>query len=319
MSKPSVFIDGHVGTTGLVIHQTLAQIADIEILTLPTEQRKDNAARRQMLNQADLAVLCLPDAAAREAVALIENPDTRVLDASTAHRIADGWTYGLPEMTAQQRHNIKTAKRVANPGCYPTTPILALRPLIDAGLLSTTLPLCIQGLSGYTGGGRNLIERWQDEHNNLLKLPYPAPYALDRIHKHIPEMTLYTRLEHRPQFLPAVGPFRCGMRVTIPLHASLLPNGVNAKQLWQALTDHYADEPFVSIAPYREQLGHDEHSLDPQAFNGTNTIELAVLPNLEGHVVIVGRLDNLGKGAGGAAIQNLNIMLDLPEENGLKR
>ena len=177
MTKPTVFIDGHVGTTGLVIHQSLARQAEVDVLTLSEEKRKDPLARQDYLNRADLAVLCLPDAAAREAVAWIENPHTRVLDASSAHRVAEGWTYGMAEMAPDQRQAIRQAKRVANPGCYPTTPILALRPLIEAGLLDSSLPVSIHGLSGYSGGGVGLIKRWEDENNDLLTLPFAAPYA----------------------------------------------------------------------------------------------------------------------------------------------
>lgn len=317
MTKPAVFIDGHAGTTGLVIHQALTQIDAIDVLTLSDAQRKDPLARQDMLNRADLAVLCLPDDAAREAVAWVENPDTRILDASTAHRIADGWVYGLAEMAPQQRQAIVTAKRVANPGCYPNTPILGLRPLLEEGLIEASAPITIHGLSGYSGGGNALIARWEDPQNELLQLPHDAPYALDRVHKHIPEMTRYTLLEQAPQFIPSVGPFRCGMRVQIPLHASLLKAGVTAQQLWQALQDRYAGENFIRVAPLQQPIS--ERSFDPQAFNGTNTIELSVLANPAGHVLLVGRLDNLGKGAGGAALQNLNLMLGLSEQTGLQR
>jgi N-acetyl-gamma-glutamyl-phosphate reductase len=315
MAKPAVFIDGHSGTTGLVIHEALQHLDQIEVLTLSNDRRKDPEARQDMLNRADLAVLCLPDDAAREAVGWVENPATRILDASTAHRVADGWVYGLPELSTQQRRLIAEGKRVANPGCYPNTPILLLRPLIETGLLPASLPVVVYGLSGYSGGGNALIDKWEDAGNGLLDLPHDAPYALERLHKHIPEMTHYALLEQPPQFIPAVGPFRCGMRVQIPLHASLLPPGVTAQQLWQTLHERYAGEPFVHVAPLQQAI--DEHSLDPRAFNGSNNIELAVIANPGGHVLLVGRLDNLGKGAGGAALQNLNLMLGLVETTGL--
>jgi N-acetyl-gamma-glutamyl-phosphate reductase len=315
MAKPAVFIDGHAGTTGLVIHEALKDLAQIDVLTLSDDRRKDPAARQDMLNRADLAVLCLPDDAAREAVSWVENPATRILDASTAHRVAEGWVYGLPELSPQQRQLIRDGNRVANPGCYPNTPILLLRPLIEAGLLPASLPVSIYGLSGYSGGGNALIDKWEDAQTGLPGLPHDAPYALDRLHKHVPEMTRYALLDQPPQFMPSVGPFRCGMRVQIPLHAALLPQGVDAKQIWQALQERYTGEPFVQLAPLQQTI--DEHSLDPQAFNGSNSIELAVIGNAGGHVLLVGRLDNLGKGAGGAALQNLNLMLGLLETTGL--
>ena len=315
MAKPAVFIDGHAGTTGLVIHKALTKINEIEVLTLSGDRRKDPLARQDMLNRADLAVLCLPDNAAREAVSWVENANTRILDASTAHRIADDWIYGLPEMAVEQRQAIINGKRVANPGCYPNTPILMLRPLIEAGLLAASTPITIYGLSGYTGGGNALIARWEDEQSGLLKLAHDAPYALDREHKHIPEMTRYSLLEQPPQFIPSVGPFRCGMRVQIPLHAAVPPQGVTAKQLWQVLHERYAGETFVRVAPFQQDIS--ERGLDPQALNDSNSIELAVFENPGGHILLVGRLDNLGKGAGGAALQNLNLMLGLDEITGL--
>lgn len=318
MAKPTVFIDGHAGTTGLVIHQALAAQSDVELLTLDESQRKSARARKALLNQVDLAVLCLPDDAAREAVTWITNPTTRVLDASSAHRTRNDWVYGLPEMCPTQREQIASAKRVANPGCYPNTPILGLRPLVEAGLIDAAAALTVIGLSGYSGGGKSLIERWESASESLSTLPYPAPYALGRVHKHLPEISRYALLEHPPTFLPRVGPFRRGMRVEISLHARHLAAGVVGEGIWQALSDYYASEPFVQVAPLAA-TDPDEHGLDPRAFNGTNTLELSVYPNAGGHVWLIGRLDNLGKGAGSAAIQNINIMLGLPEQNGLRQ
>jgi len=318
MARPSVFIDGHVGTTGLRIREWLAGREDLALLAIPEASRKDEGARRTLLNQADLVVLCLPDDAAREAVSWIENPTTRVVDASTAHRVAPGWTFGLPEISPVQRAAVAGSRRVANPGCYPISVILGLRPLLEAGLVPAHAPITVHALSGYTGGGRSLVERWEDPERALLRLPFEAPYALDRVHKHVPEMTKYTGLAHEPFFVPAVGPFATGMRVEIPLHASALAPGASPKALWETLARRYADEPFVRVAPFVESLGPDERRFDPLACNGTNRVELHVVPNPAGHVLLVGLLDNLGKGAAGCAIQNLNLMLGLGETTGLR-
>lgn len=315
---PRVFIDGHVGTTGLRIRELLGSRCDLELLDIPEAQRKDADARREFLNAADVSILCLPDDAAREAVSWQENPNARVIDASTAHRVAEGWVFGLPELLPKQRESIAAARRVSNPGCYSTAFLLALRPLIDAGLVPEDAPLTIHALSGYSGGGRPKIEHWQDPDGGLLQLVHDAPYALDTAHKHIPEMKRYAGLTHAPQFVPAVGPFRCGMRVEIPLHEALLPEGVSAKEIWDALQRRYSGERFVRVAPLREPLEPDEHSFDPQVFNGTNLLEIAVVGNPAGHVLLIVRLDNLGKGAGGLAVQNLNLMLGLAEDTGLE-
>ena len=316
--RPRVFIDGHVGTTGLRIRDWLADRVDLELLTLPEAQRKDAAARRAQLSATDVAILCLPDDAAREVAQWSEGTNARLLDASTAHRVADGWVHGLPELAASQRDAIRSARRVSNPGCWPTGFVLLLRPLLDAGLVARGAPIPCHGLSGYTGGGHPLIAKWEDPQANLRALVYEAPYALERVHKHVPEMQRFAGLAHEPQFVPAVGPFRCGMRVQIPLHADLLARGATGKAVWEAIAERYRGEPFVRVAPYAEPVAVDERSLDPQACNDTNRIDLHVLPHPSGHVLLVAILDNLGKGAAGAAIQNLNRMLGLDEATGLR-
>jgi N-acetyl-gamma-glutamyl-phosphate reductase len=315
--RPRVFIDGHVGTTGLRIREWLAGRADLEIATLGEDERKDDRARREALLAADVAVLCLPDEAAREVAAWAEGSRVRLLDASTAHRVAPGWVYGLPELAPGQRDAIRTAARVSNPGCWPTGFLLLVRPLVDAGLVARDAALAIHGLSGYSGGGKPLIAKWEDPAGALLDLVYEAPYALERVHKHVPEMQQYARLAREPQFVPAVGPFRCGMRVQVPLHADLLAPGASGKALWEALDARYRGEPFVRVAPFAEGAPVSERSLDPQAANDTNRVDLHVLPHPSGHALLVAILDNLGKGAAGAAIQNLNAMLGLPETTGL--
>jgi N-acetyl-gamma-glutamyl-phosphate reductase len=314
-----VYIDGHVGTTGLRIREWLAQRTDIQLLTLPDSARKDAAARREQLRLADIAVLCLPDDAAREAAAWAEEENTRIIDASTAHRVADSWVYGLPELASAQRDAIRDAKRVSNPGCYSSAVILLLRPLVDAGVLPPDTPVTVHALSGYSGGGRSLIEKWEDANGGLLSLVYEAPYALERVHKHVPEMVKHARLLREPQFVPAVGPFRCGMRVQVPLHAAALGSQSSAATVWETLQRRYAGEPFVNLLPMASPLSIDEHSLDPQACNDSNRIDLHVLPHPSGHVLLVAVLDNLGKGASGVAIQCLNLMLGLEETTGLRR
>jgi N-acetyl-gamma-glutamyl-phosphate reductase len=314
---PRVFIDGHLGTTGLRIRDWLVGRDDLDLVELPENLRKDTAARRDALAGADLAVLCLPDAAAREAVALAEGTRARILDASSAHRVTPGWIFGLPELAPEQRGLIAAASRVSNPGCWASAAILLLRPLIDAGLVPVDAPIAAHGVSGYSGGGREMISKWEDVSGGLLTHVYEAPYALDRVHKHVPEMTRWTGLAHEPQFAPSVGPFRCGMRVQIPLHASVLARGASGKSIWEALDARYRGEAFVRVLPIREPLDSDERSFDPRACNDTNRIELRVLPHPSGHVLLMSVLDNLGKGAAGLAIQNLNIMLGLPETRGL--
>jgi N-acetyl-gamma-glutamyl-phosphate reductase len=316
MMRPTVFIDGEAGTAGLRIRDALAARSDLELLHIADAERKDPDARRALLNRAQLVILCLPDEAAKEAVGWIENSQTRVLDASTAHRVSSSWVYGLPELPGH-REKIRTATRVSNPGCYATGAILLLRPLIDAELLSPDAGLCVRGLSGYSGGGRTLIERWEDPDRTLLGLPYPAPYSLQTVHKHVPEMKRYSGLRVEPQLLPSVGPFRSGMRVEIALHRSQLRSGATPDALWESLSKRYASEPFVTVAPIDAVARDEEARWDPMALNFTNRIELSVVPNAGGHVLLVSRFDNLGKGAGGAAVQNLNLMLGLAEARGI--
>ena len=310
---PKVYIDGHVGTTGLRIRDWLAGRRDIEVSTLDEDRRKDVAARRAAIEAADLTVLCLPDDAAREAAQWAAECGARLIDASTAHRVADGWTYGLPELDAGRRDAIREARFVANPGCYASAFILLTRPLVDAGLLPHDAPVSIHALSGYSGGGRGLIEKWESPDQGLGSLPYEAPYALGARHKHIPEMLAYSGLTVEPQFVPAVGPFRCGMRVEVPIHLGMVPMGGTGTAILECLRERYDGEPFIRVVHHPDPREAHERSFDPQACNDTNCMELHVLPHPSGHTLLVAILDNLGKGASGVAIQNLNLMLGLAE------
>ena len=314
---PKIYIDGQAGTTALRIRDWLAGRNDLEVVTLPEELRKDPTARKKALQDASIVLLCLPDDAAKEAAVWLADSPVRILDASTAHRVTDGWVYGLPELVAGQREQIAKAKRVANPGCYSSAAILLMRPLVDAGLIAPDTPLAIHALSGYSGGGRSLIERWEDPKKKLINLPHEAPYSIGKLHKHIPEIMRYGALSAEPQFLPNVGPFRCGMRVQIMIPAKSLPKAATGHAMWEALAGRYDKEIFVAVEPLTDASEFDESSFDPQEFNDTNRISLCVLPHQSGHVLLMARLDNLGKGAAGVAIQNLNLMLGVDEGTGL--
>ena len=315
----TIYIDGQAGTTALRIRDWLAGRTDLEVFTLPEDLRKDPVARQKALRDANIVLLCLPDDAAKEAAMWLADSPVRILDASTAHRISDGWIYGLPEMIPSQREQIAKAKQVANPGCYSSAIILLIRPLVDARLIASDTPLAIHALSGYSGGGRSMIERWEDPQRQLINLPHEAPYSIGKLHKHIPEIMRHGGLSTEPQFLPNVGPFRCGMRVEIMIPAKSLPTKASAKTMRETLAAHYQDELFVAVEDLNDATDSDETSFDPQEFNDTNRIFLQVLPHPSGHVILMARLDNLGKGAAGVAIQNLNLMLGVPEDTGLPR
>ena len=313
----NVFIDGQAGTTGLQIRERLAAREDVTLIEIPESSRKDPEVRRRYLNEADIVILCLPDDAAREAVGLISSNRVRVLDASTAHRVADGWVYGLPELDRYQRGRIRGAARVSNPGCYPTGFVLLTRPLIDAGIVSGGAHLSCHAVSGYSGGGRRLIERYEArsaEHPESLW--HVRPYALDLDHKHLPEMSVYSGIGRTPVFSPMVGHFAQGMLTMAPLHTDLLDEGATVETVHGCLDARYRDEPCVEVLPLGAEDALDAGFLDPRSANGTNRVDLFVYGH-DAQVMLVARLDNLGKGASGAAVQNLNIMTGADELAGL--
>lgn len=309
-----VFVDGQEGTTGLRIHEYLAQRSDIEVLRIDPERRKDPAERARLLNAADVAFLCLPDAAAKEAAALVTNPATCLIDASTAHRTAPGWVFGLPELAPGQRAALRAGKRIANPGCHASAFILLVRPLVDAGLLPPDLPLTATSLTGYSGGGKKMIEQYQAGGN--ARLESPRPYGLKLAHKHLPEMQVHGGLQVKPIFLPIVASFYKGLAVSVPLHLSQLPAGTSAEKLHQAYTQRYAGERFVRVMPLSDPATLEDGFFDVQACNDTNRVDVFVFAG-EGQVMLMARLDNLGKGASGAAVQCMNVHLGVDEGLGL--
>jgi N-acetyl-gamma-glutamyl-phosphate reductase len=314
-NKTKIFIDGQHGTTGLQILDRLKNRPDIELLELPLADRKDIGKRAEITKAADIAVLCLPDAAAKELVAAIGDSDTTVIDASTAYRVAEGWTYGFPELAKDQRRKLLDSNRISNPGCYPTGAIAILRPLVDAGIVRADSTPAVFGVSGYTGGGKELIAVHEDT-------PGVEPfglYGLELTHKHVPEMKKYSHLQHAPLFVPSVGHYAQGMLITVPITRDIVAKKVTAKDVQQVLADYYAGETFVTTRPLadRQWLERDRFLRADRLVN-TNTLELAVYGNeAEEQILAVASLDNLGKGASGAAVQCINLKTGVPETTGL--
>ena len=310
-TRPAVFVDGASGTTGLGINERLQLQNDVVVKNIADDKRKDAGAKRALMEEVDLVILCLPDAAARDTVALIDSMGAsapRILDASTAFRTASDWTYGFPELAPDQADKIRAARKVSNPGCYPTGAIALLRPLVDAGLLPANYPVTVNAVSGYSGGGKSMIASFEDGSAPSFEL-----YGLGFEHKHIPEMQFYSRLTRRPIFVPSVGNYRQGMLVSVPLQLDTLPAKPSGSDLQAALAKRYAGSKYVSVMPLENEAAKTGR-LEPEALNETNMLELYVFASDKHHqAVLVARLDNLGKGASGAAVQNMRLMLGLAD------
>jgi len=311
-----VFVDGQEGTTGLQINEYLAQRADIEILKIDADKRKDLAERKRLINTSDITFLCLPDSAAMESVSLVDNPNSCIIDASTAHRINPDWVFGLPELCPEQRAKIRASKRIANPGCHASAFILALRPLVAAGLLPAATQIAANSITGYSGGGKSMIADYEAAATSTTQLKAPRPYALALAHKHLPEMQAYTGLTVAPIFQPIVGPFYKGLAVTAFLQPGQFSRTATPADVQQIIADYYVGEPFIKVLPVDLEATTDGGFFNVEACNDSNRVDIAVFGNTE-RMLIMARLDNLGKGASGAAVQAMNVHLGVEESAGL--
>ncbi|MFH1659625.1 MAG: N-acetyl-gamma-glutamyl-phosphate reductase [Pseudomonadota bacterium] len=307
-----VFVDGQEGTTGLQINEYLAKRTDVVLLKIDADKRKDLAERKRLINESDVTFLCLPDEAAKESVTLVDNPNTCIIDASTAHRVNPAWTFGLPELAPAQRAKIRASKRIANPGCHASAFILALRPLVAAGLLPAATQVAANSITGYSGGGKSMIAQYQSPE----RIDAPRPYGLTLAHKHLPEMQAYTGLTVAPIFQPIVGPFYKGLAVTAYIHPQQFTRQATPADVQKIIADYYAGEPFIRVLPVDLDATTDGGFYNVEANNDTNRVDIAVFGNDE-RMLLIARLDNLGKGASGAAVQAMNVHLGVEESLGL--
>jgi len=313
--KKKIFVDGQTGTTGLKIHERLSLYSELEMITIDYEKRRDPSEKARCLNEADIVFLCLPDDVAKESVSLITNPNTRVIDPSTAHRTAYDWAYGLPELSNSHREAIKTSKRVSNPGCHASAFALSIYPLIYHKVMPSNYPISCHSLTGYSGGGKGLIDKYEQNGGINDYTKAPRPYSLSLNHKHLSEMTIRSGLEESPIFIPILGNVYQGLTTSIPIHTKLLSKQMNAKDIHALLSEHYQGENFIKVMPYADDTFLFDGGLDITACNDTNNAEIFVFGNdANKSALIMTRLDNLGKGASGAAIQNMNIMLGFEED-----
>lgn len=313
--KKKIFVDGLSGTTGLKIHERLNLYSELEMIIIDYEKRRDPQERAKCLNEADVVFLCLPDDAAKEAVSLVTNPATKIIDASTAYRTAPGWTYGLPELSKEHREAVQSCKRLSNPGCHATAFLLAAYPLVKKGVIAADYPITCQSLTGYSGGGKALIEKYESNEGKNDYSKAPRPYALSLNHKHLPEITVHAGLSEAPLFVPILGNNYKGMAVMLPLHTKLLSKKLTGKNVQELLDEHYAGEKFIKVMPYGDETLLFDGAVDITACNDTNMAEIFVFGNdAKGTAIVMTRIDNLGKGASGAAIQNMNIMLGFAED-----
>jgi N-acetyl-gamma-glutamyl-phosphate reductase len=307
-----VFVDGQEGTTGLQINEYLAKRSDVVLLKIDADKRKDIAERKRLINESDVTFLCLPDEAAKESVTLVDNPNTCIIDASTAHRVNPAWTFGLPELAPEQRARIRASKRIANPGCHASAFILALRPLVAAGLLPAATQIATNSITGYSGGGKSMIAQYESPE----RINAPRPYSLGLAHKHLPEMQAYTGLTVAPIFQPIVGPFYKGLAVTAFIHPQQFTRAATPADVQKIIADYYATEPFIRVLPVDLDATTEGGFYNVEANNDTNRVDIAVFGNND-RMLLIARLDNLGKGASGAAVQAMNVHLGVEESLGL--